>query len=240
MLNRMGGEWAPRYSIVMPVTYELLELGKQVASRQAGQTRDLSLTGACLELDDRLPAGTMLGVHFERPAHPFALRAEVVWGPSGGGDGKRHGVVFRSLTPDQRQGLEALLKASGAAPSRVPLPQPANALAQSTTVQLLEISSGGVRIEHDLLLRPNFPCQLSLPSVCDSFSLPARVVRSEIIGAQLGPDGESRLRYQSGLAFIKLSPEQQQTLARIIAHFASAALGERDRVATLVGGRLAA
>lgn len=86
----------------------------------------------------------------------------------------------------------------------------------SLDVRLLDLSLAGARIEHLDLLRPGLPCTLDLPAEIGSLVVSARVVWSNVIGTEQSPAGERLLHYQSGLAFVRLTAEQQAALVRIL------------------------
>ena len=83
-------------------------------------------------------------------------------------------------------------------------------------VRVIELSATGSRIEHAELLRPGSACVIQLPSAAGPVALSARIVHSAVVGASSKTDGERRLRYQSGLAFVDVSPEQQAALEEIL------------------------
>jgi hypothetical protein len=81
-------------------------------------------------------------------------------------------------------------------------------------VQLLDLSLTGARIEYANLLRPGAVCAFELPPQLGSLALSSRMVWSHVIGGEHTPDGERRRRrYQSGLVFVAVTPEQQAALA---------------------------
>lgn len=82
--------------------------------------------------------------------------------------------------------------------------------------RLLDLSITGARIEHQNLLRPGFICAIELPPTLASLSLSVRVVRSVVAGTEKSEAGERLLRYESGLAFVGLTGEQQATLEGIL------------------------
>ena len=83
-------------------------------------------------------------------------------------------------------------------------------------VRLVDISLGGVRIEHLSQLRPGFPCALELPPPAGPLSLATYVVRSGVVSNRRRPRGDRHFRYESGLAFAEVTPEQQAGLTRIL------------------------
>jgi hypothetical protein len=83
----------------------------------------------------------------------------------------------------------------------------------SQEVRILDLSPIGVRIEHVEPVRPGASCILEFPPPLGPVQLTARVVWSLVRGAEQTPEGERRLHYQSGLAFIGVTAEQQAVLA---------------------------
>jgi hypothetical protein len=81
---------------------------------------------------------------------------------------------------------------------------------------LLDLSATGARIEHFGLLRKGTTCSFELPSELGGLTLSARVVRSTVVGKGHGPDGEERFRYESGLVFANLTPEQEAALSKLL------------------------
>jgi hypothetical protein len=98
-----------RYDVRLPVLYK--RLGTSHGKAGVGWTRNLSLGGVGLDLDERLDAKTVLGVLFQTDRGAIEVEAEVVWAASApaldGGVG--HGLEFRELGPRQLQAMERLL-----------------------------------------------------------------------------------------------------------------------------------
>jgi len=88
----------------------------------------------------------------------------------------------------------------------------------SATVELrlVDPSPTGARIEHLALLRPGGRCTLRLPVPSRSLALPAQIVWTTVVGQERISEGEQALRYQSGLMFGALSPEQERGLADLL------------------------
>lgn len=86
----------------------------------------------------------------------------------------------------------------------------------SHEVRILDLSTAGVGIEHVEPLQPGASCTLEFPLPFGSLRLTARVVWSLLKGGEQILEGEHGLRYQSGLAFTELTPEQQTALARAL------------------------
>ncbi|MBP2672304.1 MAG: PilZ domain, partial [candidate division NC10 bacterium] len=94
---------SPRYQIALSVTYRTTPKGMAAALEGSGRTRNLSDTGGCLELVERLAPGTPLNLVLLDEGGNFTLPAQVVWvghprRPSGG---TMHGVTFLQMTADQ-------------------------------------------------------------------------------------------------------------------------------------------
>ena len=83
-------------------------------------------------------------------------------------------------------------------------------------VRLVDLSVSGARIEHDELLRPGSRCTFQLPPAVGSAILSARIVRSIVVGSTLMPDGDRQLLYQSGLAFLDVTPDQRADLEELL------------------------
>lgn len=96
--------------------------------------------------------------------------------------------------------------------------------------RILDLSLTGARIEHTDLLRPGAVCAFELPSQLGSLALSTRVVWSHVVGGEQTAEGERRLRYQSGLAFVAVTPEQQAALASILERLAPGGGVGEDRL----------
>lgn len=105
---------------------------------------------------------------------------------------------------------------------RVALPgRPGGRVRATLEARLLDLGTSGARIEHHNLLRPGFACTLELPAALGGLVLSVRVVRSAVVGMERGPTGEQLLRYESGVAFVQIAPEQQAALEAVLDRFAS-------------------
>ena len=85
---------------------------------------------------------------------------------------------------------------------------------------LIDLSASGARIQHQNLLRPGFACTLEFPSAFGEVNVPVQVVRSVVIGTGADRAGEQKLRYESGLQFVNLTPEQRATIEAILERLA--------------------
>ena len=84
---------------------------------------------------------------------------------------------------------------------------------ENREVRLLDLSPDGARIEHDKPLQPGAPCALILPPALEPVRLPTRVIWTHLSGGEQTLEGDRVLHHQSGLAFLRLTPEQQTALA---------------------------
>ncbi len=83
-------------------------------------------------------------------------------------------------------------------------------------MRILDLSTAGVGIEHADALQPGSSCTLEVPLPFGPLQLAARVVWSLLKGGGQIREGGPRFRYQSGLVFTGLTPEQQAALARAV------------------------
>jgi hypothetical protein len=229
MVRRSVRPRSPRYRVTLPVDYHALAQEGRVFRIGAGQTRDLSETGACLELPDRLSLGTALSLVLHMESDRLTVQATVVWVertrlPAGG---TLHGVIFSQITPEQRQGLQALLRRNRAVRSRAavepPVPIQTRAL---MPLRLLDLSLSGACIEHLARLWPGSSCVLDFPPPLGPLALTAQVVRSAVVGVEQGPRDARKLRFESGVAFLNVTPAQQAVLAHFLGRLASDEAGK--------------
>jgi len=104
---------------------------------------------------------------------------------------------------------------------RVALVGRPTAYAQDTVkVWVADLSTTGARIMLGELLHHGSSLVLALPPTLGSLTLNARVVWSTIYGGEKTLEGDHHTIYQSGVAFVGLSLDQQATLARIVESFA--------------------
>jgi hypothetical protein len=82
--------------------------------------------------------------------------------------------------------------------------------------RLIDLSASGARIQHQNLLRPGFACTLEFPASLGDANVPVQVVRSVVIGTGTDRAGERKLRYESGLQFGNLTPEQRARVEAIL------------------------
>ncbi|MFB3819587.1 MAG: PilZ domain-containing protein [Candidatus Methylomirabilales bacterium] len=114
---------------------------------------------------------------------------------------------------------------------RVPVAgRPEGRVKATLDARLLDLSSCGARIEHYNLLRPGFTCTLEFPASLAPLTLSVQIVRSVVVGHDATPTGERLLRYESGLAFLRMTAEQQKLVDDILERL--------DPGASLGNGRL--
>src|SRR5512138_751473 len=84
----------PRYQVIVPARYTART--RQGPRIGRGWTRDLSETGACLQISEHLSPATPLTLVIENEAGGFTLEARVVWvgSPAGPDQSRLHGVEF--------------------------------------------------------------------------------------------------------------------------------------------------
>ena len=80
--------------------------------------------------------------------------------------------------------------------------------------RLVDLSIAGARIEHQVPLNPGSTWRVELPLAFGSMTLGARVVHTGSVGDTQVRDADALLHYQSGLAFLGITSEQQTTLGR--------------------------
>ncbi len=80
-------------------------------------------------------------------------------------------------------------------------------------VRLVDLSSLGARIEHPDPVHEEIACFLELPPALGEAHLVCRIVWTRLYEGERGLDGGTHVSYQSGLAFVGITPEQQTALA---------------------------
>ena len=87
-------------------------------------------------------------------------------------------------------------------------------------VWLVDLSATGARITLGEQLPHGSSCTLELPPALASLALPSRVIWSGLFGGEQTSDGERHFIYQSGLAFVDLTADQQAALASLVRRLA--------------------
>lgn len=86
------------------------------------------------------------------------------------------------------------------------------AVTSSHEVHILDLSLGGARVEHTIILRPGSSCYLRLPLDERSLTVNCRIIWSRAVGRASGQQGGTGLIFQSGVQFGSLSQEAQAIL----------------------------
>jgi len=81
----------------------------------------------------------------------------------------------------------------------------------SHDVAILDLSMGGARVEHSMMLRPGSTCHLRLPLKMRNVMVICAVVWSKAVGLA-DPNQGGGILYQSGLEFSRLTTETQALL----------------------------
>jgi PilZ domain len=92
-------------------------------------------------------------------------------------------------------------------------------------VQLLDLSPLGVRLAHREPWAKGVVCAVELPPALGALRLPGRVVWTRLRAADDLLEGQRRSRYESGVEFTSLTPEQQAAVALALAAFRAAQAG---------------
>jgi hypothetical protein len=80
-------------------------------------------------------------------------------------------------------------------------------------VRLLDLSSEGARIEHPEPVQEGEVCAVDLVPALEWGRLTGRVVWTRPRTPARTFEGDTRVHYQSGLAFVEITPEQRVALA---------------------------
>jgi hypothetical protein len=141
-----------RYLVRLPVVYRAEPPDSEHAG--VGWTRNLSESGMCVELDERLRPDTVLSIRLQTDRGHIEAQAQVVWAgePTGIESGTPHGVVFTEMPPDQRQVLHDMLLPLSMVPHadvRLPLKIPITCQRKDQPGELMQgytgnLSRGGI------------------------------------------------------------------------------------------------
>ncbi len=82
----------------------------------------------------------------------------------------------------------------------------------SRPARLLDLSAEGARIEHPHPVRERGVCFLDFPPALGRLRLTGRVVWTKLHTSERLPTGAEHTSYQSGLAFLGMTPEQRTAL----------------------------
>ncbi len=86
------------------------------------------------------------------------------------------------------------------------------AVTSSHEVHILDLSLGGARVEHTMILRPGSSCYLRLSLDERVLTVNCRLMWSRAVGRAPGDQGGTGLLFQSGVQFGALSREAQAVL----------------------------
>ncbi len=86
------------------------------------------------------------------------------------------------------------------------------AVTSSHDVHILDLSLGGARVEHTVILRPGNSCYLRLPLDDRALTVNCRIIWSRAVGRANGEQGGTGLLFQSGVQFGSLSRDAQAML----------------------------
>ncbi len=92
-------------------------------------------------------------------------------------------------------------------PRSVAVGRPLGRVNNAYNVSLIDISLGGVQIEHPDIIRPGTTSFLTLLMLGREVTLNCRVVRSLVHRTEVQADGEQQLIHRSGLEFLGPSEE---------------------------------
>ncbi len=97
--------------------------------------------------------------------------------------------------------------------ARITFSEPATgAVTSSHDVSILDLSRGGARVEHTMILRPGSSCYLRLPLDERFLTVNCIVVWSRAVDRVSGQQAGAGLLYQSGVQFGNLSQEAEAML----------------------------
>jgi PilZ domain-containing protein len=103
-----------RFAIHAPLLCTVQVQGYQSILSTPGKVRNLSASGALLELPHRVPPGAMLTLSFDTPTGLIQLECEVAWATAGGSAGTgppcTHGLQFPPTPGGPDQVLADLLR----------------------------------------------------------------------------------------------------------------------------------
>ena len=168
----------PRYPVQVPVRHK--PTASLPAQAGGGWTRNLSEGGACVQLDERLPAPSPLHLRLQTDWGAIDVEAQVVWevregkgGTAEGGPGEGdvlHGVAFTHLAPEKLWILRNLLhsqnherRASVRLPVDLPVTcQPKGSEAPPLQGRTGDMSRGGLLLCFSQALPPGTPLEVTL------------------------------------------------------------------------------
>ncbi len=172
-----------RYQLRLPVVFRAEVAGEDRTG--VGWTCNLSESGLCVELDERLRPETLLALQIYTDRGSIDVRGRVVWvGRPGGLDhGIPHGVGLEKLPPEQRQALHGMLLPLSMVPHadvRLPLRLPVSCQCKEHTRELLQgqtgnLSRAGMLVYLPQALSPGTVLGISLPTAKGGIRVEGRV-----------------------------------------------------------------
>lgn len=102
------------------------------------------------------------------------------------------------------------------APRVVLIGRPGVRVQDTLVAWLADLSATGARLTLTEQLHPATSLTLQLPPGLGDCTLGARVIWTTTYGGEQTPEGEPHTLYQSGVAFMGVTPEQQVTLERLV------------------------
>ncbi len=101
--------------------------------------------------------------------------------------------------------------------ARLTFSEPATgAVSASHSVHILDLSLGGARLEHGIVLRPGTSCSLRLRLAASVLTVNCRVVWSRVVARAPRDLAGTGLTYHSGVQFDTLSREAKAVLAAFL------------------------
>jgi PilZ domain len=102
--------------------------------------------------------------------------------------------------------------------ARITFSEPvAGAMTASHDVHILDLSLGGARVEHTIILRPGSSCYLRMPLNDQVVTVNCRVIWSRAVERGPGETGGTALIFHSGVQFGALPREAQALLEAYLA-----------------------
>ena len=97
--------------------------------------------------------------------------------------------------------------------SRLTFSEPVSgAVTSSHAVNILDLSLGGARVEHTIILRPGSSCYIRVPMRQRVLTVNCRIVWSKAISRTEGATGETGLLYHSGVQFGSMAQDTRSML----------------------------
>jgi len=97
--------------------------------------------------------------------------------------------------------------------SRLTFSEPVSgAVTSSHAVHILDLSLGGARVEHTIILRPGSSCYIRVPISQRVLTVNCRIVWSKAISRTEGEAGQTGLLYHSGVQFGSMAQDTRTML----------------------------